>query len=145
MGGRITDEKETSEEEEFEKNREWLERRRNSGVIPYAIEVEGRYIGDIDVGIYPNRRRADLTVFLGDRGEWGKGYGTEAVELVIGELLTDERVEVIEVDVVSHNHRALAFWKKLGFVEYAVDEQGTRFLRRYRCPSSNTVEKRLCQ
>lgn len=131
----VTDEKELqelSEDDELRNNCEWLEHRRQYGGMPYAVEVNGRYIGDIDFGIYPNQRKADLTVFLGDRREWGKGYGTEAIELFIEELFSDERIDFIEVDVAPQNNRALAFWHKLGFSEYAVDEQGTRLLRRFR-------------
>jgi len=131
----VTDEQELQElsaEDELQNNREWLERRHKCGAMPYAVEVNGRYIGDIDFGIYPNQRKADLTVFLGDRREWGKGYGTEAVELFIKEFFSDERIDFIEVEVAPQNNRALAFWHKLGFSEYLVDEQGTRLLRRFR-------------
>lgn len=117
---------------EVDSNHKWLEARCKSGITPYAVEVNGRYIGDIDFGIYPNKGMADLTVFLGDRREWGKGYGTEAVELVIRELFDDERINVIEVDVAPQNDRAFSFWTKLGFSEYRTDDQGTRYLRRFR-------------
>ena len=131
----VTDEQELqelSEEDELQNNCEWLENRHKSGVMPYAVEVDGRYIGDIDFGIYLNQRKADLTVFLGDRREWGKGYGTEAVELVLEKFFADERIDLVEVEVAPHNHRAFAFWHKLGFSEYTIDEQGTRYLRRFR-------------
>ena len=118
--------------DEIDGNRKWLEARRKCGVTPYAVEVNGRYIGDIDFAIYPDKDMADLTVFLGDRREWGKGYGTEAVELVIKELFDDERINRIEVDVAPQNDRAFSFWTKLGFSEYRTDDRGTRYLRRFR-------------
>jgi len=119
-------------EEEIESNRSWLAGRRKAGVTPYAVEADGRYTGDVDYDIFPGEGKAELTLFLGDREAWGKGYGTEAVNLIIEELFRDERVDGIEVDVVPGNARALRFWKKLGFVENRVDEKGVRRLRKER-------------
>lgn len=132
MGGSLNETREPSAEQEIRSNREWLARRHSHGVMPYAVEVDGHYIGDIDFERSPTQRKAGLTVFLGDRSAWGKGYGTEAVERVIEELFTEAQIDVIEVDVAPHNTRALAFWQKLGFSEYTVDERGTRFLHRFR-------------
>jgi RimJ/RimL family protein N-acetyltransferase len=133
---------EHSHDEEVEENRRWFAGRRKTGVTPYAIEVEGAYIGDVDYDIFPEEGKAELTMFLGDRSAWGKGYGTEAVELVIDELFRDERVDMIDVDVVPGNDRAFAFWKKLGFVEDRVDEKGVRWLRRMK--SAGPSDKPQC-
>ena len=134
MGSHVNDERTMgrSHEEELDANRAWLAGRLKSGTTPYAVEVDGVYIGDIDYGIYPEEGKADLTVFLGDRSAWGKGYGTEAVNLIIDEIFRDGRIEFIEVDVVPRNERAFAFWKKLGFAEHGVDEKGLHWLRRGR-------------
>lgn len=131
MGGRGADEEvvEQSHDEEVESNRRWFAARRKAGVSPHAIEVDGAYIGDVDYDIFPEERKAELTLFLGDRSMWAKGYGTEAAELVIGELFRDARVDFIEVDVVPGNDRALGFWRRLGFVEARVDKRGMRWLR----------------
>lgn len=121
-----------SYEDELSSNREWFGGRRKSGVTPYAVEVDGFYIGDIDYDIYPEHKKVELTVFLGDRSAWGKGYGTEAVNLIMEEIFRDKRIEFIEVDVVPGNARALAFWKKLGFTEHRTDAKGIIWLRRHR-------------
>ena len=115
-----------------QQHRQWLKRRQNSGTRPYAIEADGRYIGDIDFGIYPEQKKADLTVCIGDRSQWGKGYGTAAVELMITEIFRDEGIDYIEVDVAPCNDRALRFWNKLGFSGCRLDDSGTRYLRRHR-------------
>jgi RimJ/RimL family protein N-acetyltransferase len=124
---------ERSLEEEIESNRSWLAGRKRAGVTPYAVEVDGKYIGDVDFDVLPGEGKAELTLLLGDRKAWGKGYGTEAAELTIDELFRDERVDRIEVDVAPGNERALRFWKKLGFVEDRVDEKGVRWLQLKRC------------
>jgi len=122
----------SSPDEETRSNREWLAQRHKTGTKPYAIEVSGRYIGDIDYGIYPERGMADLTVLIGERAYWGKGYGTQAVELILVKFFSRPPIEFVEADVAPHNDRALRFWKKLNFRDHHTDENGTRFLRRYR-------------
>ena len=125
----------TSPEEEVRRNLEWLERRRKCGAMPYAVEVDGRYIGDIDYGLRPQAGKADLTVFLGDRWEWGKGYGAEAAELVICEMFRDERIRSVEVDVAACNDRAFRFWNKMGFRLVSVDDKGARLMIRFQAVS----------
>lgn len=139
MGGPVAEQDPDvqSPEDEAESNRQWLAARHECGATPLAVEVAGQYIGDVDFATYPNRGYADLTVFLGDRQSWGKGYGTEAVELLIAEILRDARIAFIEVDVAPHNTRALAFWKKLGFTEGRIDNDGTHYLRRHRKEGPN--------
>lgn len=134
MGSHVDDDRTTgpSHEEELESNRAWFAGRLESGVTPFAVEVDDVYIGDIDYGIYPTEGKADLTVFLGDQSARGKGYGTEAVTLIMDEVFRDSRIEFIEVDVVPGNDRALAFWKKLGFIEDHTDAKGGIWLRRHR-------------
>lgn len=121
-----------SHEDELAANREWLAGRFRDGVTPYAVEVDGSYIGDIDYDVFPAEGRAELTVFLGDRAYWGRGHGREAVTLVIDELFRDPRIRAIDVDVAPGNERALAFWRRLGFADLRVEPNGVRWLRRER-------------
>ena len=54
-----------------ERNLEWLRRRRESGGVLYAIEADGRYIGDIDIDVDQEEARAELTVFIGPHFQAG--------------------------------------------------------------------------
>jgi RimJ/RimL family protein N-acetyltransferase len=129
MGVDISKEPFISPEAELKENREWLAERQEAGATVYAIEVGGRYIGDIDVTLVAGERRAQLTLFIGDRSEWSKGYGTETVQLVLDALFSDEPVDAVAVDVSGVNDRAYRFWEKLGFREYLTDDEGTRYMR----------------
>ena len=129
MGADPTEEPFVSREDEERRNVEWRQNRRKAGDRLYAIEANGRYLGDIDVEFFPEAHKAEMTVFIGDRSEWGKGYGTETVRLVLAELSSDPRVDHVEVDVPKGNERGLGFWTRLGFQEYATDERGSRWLR----------------
>jgi RimJ/RimL family protein N-acetyltransferase len=132
MGGTRSEERSSlpSHRQETVANRSWLRQRHACGARPYAIEVDGRYIGDIDFAMRPEEGKADLTVMIGDRTQRNKGYGTEAVTLLMGEVFADPRIRFVEVDVAPGNEAALAFWRKLGFREFHRAPDGIRHLRR---------------
>jgi len=151
MGVDVDAEPVESLEAELENNQQWLLHRLYSGARVYAIGVEGQYVGDVDLSFMPMERLAQLSVFIGERDAWGKGYGTEAVERVLDMVFTwapptraereaagenvkgDEgeffRPDAVVVDVAAGNERAARFWEKLGFSEYDNDEAGTRYMR----------------
>ena len=130
MGADPKEEPFVSPEDEQQRNVDWLKDRQNNADQLYAIEVNGRYIGDIDIEFYPEARKAEMSVFIGDRTAWGKGYGTESVGLVLAELGTESAVDCVEVDVPKGNDRSLGFWEKIGFQQYQTDHDGRRWLRR---------------
>jgi RimJ/RimL family protein N-acetyltransferase len=116
-------------EEMLAQNRAWFFRRRYQGGLLLALEAEGRYIGDLDVMEDEAERSAELSLFIGDRTAWGKGYGTEALKMLLGVLFApDGPVDRVTVDVPAGNERAWRFYAKLGFTEYYADERGTRYL-----------------
>jgi RimJ/RimL family protein N-acetyltransferase len=46
----------------------------------FLREEDGRHIGNIKVGpIHPYHRVADISLFVGDRASWGRGYAAEAI------------------------------------------------------------------
>ena len=95
-----------------------------------GIEVDGRYVGDIDVEYFPEAHKVEITVFIGDRTERGKGYGSESVRLVLEELRSEPGVDDVEVDAAKGNDRALGFWKRLDFQQCRTDDDGRRWFRR---------------
>jgi len=130
MGADPTEEPFVSPEDEERRNVDWLRNRHEAGDRLYAIEVNGRYIGDIDVAFFPEAHKAEMTVFIGDRTEWGKGYGTESVRVVLEELRSEPGVDHVEIDVAKGNDRVLGFWKRLGFQQCRTDDEGRRWFRR---------------
>ncbi|HUW30287.1 MAG TPA: GNAT family protein [Planctomycetota bacterium] len=134
MGVDVEAEPFVSHEDELRGNHEWLDGRVRAGGIVLAIEAGGRYVGDIDITTIQRERRAELSLFIGDRSAWGKGYGTETVELVLGELFAGEDVDAVDIDVAPGNERSLRFWRKLGFEEIPAnaEEEGIRRLHRLR-------------
>lgn len=76
-------------------------------------------IGTISLDCMCNiNRRATLGIFIGDRNGRNKGYGTEAIRLLLDYGFNYLNLNNINLDLIEFNERALACYKKCGFKEY---------------------------
>lgn len=60
---------------------------------------------------------AELGIFIGNKNHWGKGYGTEACNLLLDFGFNILNLNNIMLAVYDYNQRALACYEKLGFNE----------------------------
>jgi RimJ/RimL family protein N-acetyltransferase len=70
------------------------------------------------VGLYDiewANRTAWIGVGIGARENWGKGYGGEAMRLVIGYAFDELNLHRLQLTAIDYNPRALAMYEKLGF------------------------------
>jgi RimJ/RimL family protein N-acetyltransferase len=56
-----------------------------------------------------------LGIGIGDREQWGKGYGREAMELALRYGFHELNLHRIQLTVFGYNERAIALYEKLGF------------------------------
>jgi RimJ/RimL family protein N-acetyltransferase len=56
-----------------------------------------------------------LSIATGERGTWGRGFGTEAVRLVLGFAFGELNLHRVQLTVFAYNQRAIALYRKLGF------------------------------
>ena len=101
----------------------WFERVMQGDVhtMPLAIEIQDghgwRLVGDC--GIFnlewPNRA-AEFGICIGDKSIWNKGYGTEAVKLLLQHGFETLNLNRIYLRVYSTNLRAKRSYEKAGFV-----------------------------
>jgi RimJ/RimL family protein N-acetyltransferase len=59
---------------------------------------------------------AELGIFIGEKAEWGKGYGTDAVNSLVDFGFGSLRLERIWLEVWTENPRAQRSYEKSGFV-----------------------------
>jgi RimJ/RimL family protein N-acetyltransferase len=59
---------------------------------------------------------AELGIFIGERDEWGNGYGTDAVNALVDFGFRELRLERIHLEVWTENPRAIRAYEKAGFV-----------------------------
>lgn len=57
-----------------------------------------------------------LGVFIGDKNARGKGYGKEAVKMIVDYAFNNLNLRKVSLEVVKTNKAAIAVYKKLGFV-----------------------------
>ncbi len=88
---------------------------------PLALEVlDGngwRYVGNIGLmNLEWQARAAELGIFIGDKSIWNKGFGSEAVELLLRHGFETLNLNRIYLHVFANNLRARRSYEKVGFV-----------------------------
>ncbi|MCF7920056.1 MAG: GNAT family N-acetyltransferase [Candidatus Cloacimonetes bacterium] len=88
----------------------------NSQIFSIVLFEEEKLIGtcsffDID----KDDRKAELGIMIGDKTCWNKGYGTEALELLLDYGFNILNLNNIYLKAFDYNKRALVCYEKLGF------------------------------
>lgn len=86
---------------------------------PYAwvIEVNGKFAGEIRLDrVDRTDRRASMAIGIYDANILGKGYGSEAIRLLLQYAFADLDLHRISVRVLAYNKRAIRAYEKCGFM-----------------------------
>lgn len=76
------------------------------------------YIGQLDLlKIDWINRNASIGITIGTKENLGKGYGTEAIQILQEFAFNKLNLNKLELEVREFNHRAISCYKKCGFVE----------------------------
>jgi len=79
---------------------------------------EGNPIGIIGFrDMNTQERRCRMLVFIGEKQCWGKGYGTDSIKGFLKYLFNRWNIQRVEADTWDGNKRAVAIYKKCGFIE----------------------------
>lgn len=82
-----------------------------------CLLIDERPIGEVMlVEIDRRNGSAELGIFIGEPEEWGKGYGTDAINALVGFAFAELRLERIWLEVWTENARARRAYEKAGFV-----------------------------
>jgi RimJ/RimL family protein N-acetyltransferase len=80
-----------------------------------ALE-DDRLLGDIILGVLNwASREAFVGIAICERDFWGKGYGTEAMQLMLEYGFTELNLRRIFLNVFGYNPRAIRSYEKAGF------------------------------
>jgi RimJ/RimL family protein N-acetyltransferase len=102
----------------------YKELRADKGRVWFVIVLKrnGRVIGEAGLlRMFRPWRNTDMTIIIGEKDAWGKGYGTEAGHLLLDYAFNRLGFHRISIGVVGFNKRALRFWESLGFKKEGVE------------------------
>ena len=89
-------------------------------------EPDGRYVGGVRLSItslLPADCRARLAIGIFDRRFWSRGYGSEAIRLVLGYAFEQLELHRVDLRVLAYNARAIRAYEKCGFVREGVERE----------------------
>lgn len=103
---------------------EWLtEAQKDKQGFLFAIRPADQQtvLGYVEMdGILWANGSAWLAMGFGDRQNWGKGYGTEAMRLALNFAFNELNLHRVQLSVFDYNERAIALYEKMGFVREGV-------------------------
>jgi len=88
---------------------------------PLAIEIRAgdtwQLVGNAGLfNLHWTNRSAEFGIFIGDKSNWNKGYGTEALHLILRHAFNTLNLNRVYLQVYSSNPRARRSYEKAGFV-----------------------------
>ncbi|NJC98700.1 MAG: GNAT family N-acetyltransferase [Anaerolineales bacterium] len=101
--------------------KEWVEKQMENGFEPqrYPFSIrsleEDELIGFIGLWVDLIHNEAWVGIGIGERGFWGRGYGTDAMKLCLQYAFTELNVHRVSLGLHSYNPRALRSYEKAGF------------------------------
>lgn len=104
-----------------------------------AIILDGseQHIGNIKLGpINWIHRFADVSLFLGEKSCWGKGYATEAIRILVRHAFDALKLNRLQATIYGANTGSIRAFLKVGF-----QEEGT--LRKKRFTSGAYMDEKL--
>ena len=82
------------------------------------MEADGKFIGDCELGNMDNTYgNAELGIQIGDREYWGRGYGRDAVSLLVDFGFRYLGLRRIQLTTNAKNERGIRAFRAVGFVE----------------------------
>lgn len=103
---------------------EWIEKIKDRedtihlSIIVPSEDGSDKLIGNCGLHkIHWKNRSAEIGIVIGEKEYQNKGYGTEAIELLLEYGFNTVNLNRIELTVYEYNKRAIKTYKKLGFIE----------------------------
>jgi RimJ/RimL family protein N-acetyltransferase len=112
------------------KEKDILEKMAKSNDTVFAIVdlKENKLIGNCGLhNVDSINQTAILGIFIGDKEYLSKGYGTEAIKLLLNYGFRFLNLQNIMLEVFSYNKRAIKSYKKAGFKEIGVRRKAKFF------------------
>jgi RimJ/RimL family protein N-acetyltransferase len=85
--------------------------------VSFAIRTlaDDRLVGVVGLSKPDLAGNSWVGIGIGDRQDWGKGYGTEAMRLALNFGFNEFNLQRVSLDVFEYNPRAIRSYEKAGF------------------------------
>jgi RimJ/RimL family protein N-acetyltransferase len=107
-----------------ENETEWYEsasKSKDEYVFGIRALDDNRLLGNCSIFDIAYASRACMVgIYIGDPDNWGKGYGSEAMNILVRFGFMELNFNRMELNVFSYNPRAIKSYEKIGFVQEAV-------------------------
>ena len=101
-------------------------------VLGIALAADDRLIGVTGLhGIHAKNRAAVFGILIGEKAEWGKGHGTEAVRLMARLAFETLNLNRIELHVRQTNDRGIRAYERVGYKREGLLRQDSYVEGRY--------------
>jgi RimJ/RimL family protein N-acetyltransferase len=101
-------------------------------VLGIALNAGERLIGATGLNQIDTRnRQCQFGIFIGDKGEWGKGYGTEATRLITGFAFATLNLNRVWLHVTAENAAGIRAYERVGYRREGVLRQAVYKEGRY--------------
>ncbi len=119
-------------DEEKERIRIAIDHKSDDSVWFTITDPAGNIIGETGLlRMFPAWHQTDLTIIIPDPEMQGKGYGTEAIRMMLDMAFDEYEMHRVSIGVVGLNTNALAFYRKIGFRQEGILEQGYYYNNEY--------------
>lgn len=88
----------------------------NSRLFVIETLADRRYLGSTDLhNINWVNRTAEVGIVIGDKSCWGKGYGSDAMRVLLRYAFDKINLNRVSLKVFAYNPRAIASYERCGF------------------------------
>lgn len=106
---------ETKSSTKKELNNYYLRSKNNNSATIFAIELRGRHIGNVKLDINWKHGFASIGIMIGEKKQWGKGYGTKATRLAAEYALKRLGLYSVILGVYGNHISAIESYRSAGF------------------------------
>lgn len=85
-------------------------------IMAIVARETGQLIGDIELNHITWRNgHAEMRIRIGEKDHWDKGFGTDAIQVLLRYVFTHLHLSRLYLRVYTFNRRAIACYEKCGF------------------------------
>lgn len=97
-----------------------------------CLKSSDEMIGELSIfDLDEENRKAGFRISMASISLTGKGYGTEAINIVLSFVFNQLELTRLQLEVFSHNTRGIRAYEKVGFVKEGVLRQSLYYNEQY--------------